>query len=397
MFLTMILSTLLAGCSETADDESPLESKVRESEVFIYSGGKSLKASKRRVNPKDEIGYSIPDNGRYLVYYYIRIDGNIPGEDAVNLPAKEFFPRTKANKTMICDLNHGYVQANVDWRSCNKFNMYVYSKDGSAVQSIIVEEPTLEDLINADQGVVTKDGQTVKDDFSGYLAHKDELHFIWYACKKQETDHLWHIDGILTTKDRTNITDTDYGEEIVKKNEDEFGMVNDEGDVTRNAHIEVDVHQQEHADWNEIKTSIHMRDTVDVEVFLPIDYQQLSDDFDIRAGVDYAYITELKDAQIQIGDATYEMQVSITHEAAGTRIIVHPNKEALRAAREIYQDGITFEIHSYVTPGIPTAIIWEKLKGTTCTVSPYTTLRGQVTSAYNDERISLDNEKPADK
>lgn len=383
MFLTMVLSTLLAGCSETAEDESPLESKVRESEVFIYSGGKSLKASKHRINPKDEIGYSIPDNGRYLVYYYIRIDGNIPGEGDNHFNSKDYFPRTAGKKTLTSDLNHGYVEANVDWKSCASFSKYVYSKDGSAVQCIIVEEPSLEQLLAANQYVT--------DDMTGYIEHKDELHFIWYVCKKQDSDHCWHIDGVLTTKDKTTIEETDYGQEIVDNYNDK-GMVNDEGDVTRNAHIEVDVHQQEHADWNEIKTSIHMRDTVDVEVFLPIDYQQLSDDFDIRAGVDYAYITELKDAQIQIGDATYEMQVSITHEAAGTRIIVHPNKEALRAAREIYQDGITFEIHSYVTPGIPTATIWEKLKGTTCTVSPYTTLRGQVTSAYNDERISLDNE-----
>lgn len=380
----LLLSLTFIGCAGDLEDsfESLDETRMKASELYVYSGTNRMNApSRKAINWRGELGYSIPDDGRYLVYYYIRIDGNIPGDYAVHHPAKDYFPRTGAGKTVISDLNHGYITANAEFRSCPKFTKYIYSTDGSAIQSIIVEEPTLEDMIAANTNP--------NDDFTGYLEHKDELHFLWYACKKQDSDHLWHIDGILTTKDRTELSETDYGEEIIPKYED-YGMVDDEGSVVREGSVEVDVHQQEHQGWNEIKTSIHLRDTVDVEVFLPIDYQSQADDFQIRAGVDYAYITELLNSKISIGDTEYQMEVSITHEEAGIRIHVKPNREALKAARERYDDGLTFEVHSYVTPGIPTDVIWKKLKAATCTPTPYTKLYGQITSAYYpDERVEI--------
>lgn len=383
LFSTLFLSTLLVGCAENeAFDDDLAASKMKESEVFIYSGGKQLNKVKNHViNPKDEVGYSIPDDGKYLVYYYIRIDGNIPGEEECNFPASEYFPRTETYKTMISDDNHGYVAANVEWKQNFKFEKYVYSTDGSAVQSIILEEPSIEQLLMANKGK--------GDDFSGLLANKDNLHFIWYICKKQNVkDHVWHIDGILTTKDRTDVSQTDYAQDLEERYpEDTF--VKDNGSVLRPAHVELDVHQQEHKDWNEIKTSIHLRDTVAVEVFLPIDYQTLADDFDMRAGVDYEYITELKDSRIKIGDQYYDMEVSITHEETGTRIQIQPNKEALIAARKLYDDGITFEIHSYVSPEVPSDVVWEKVKKTTYSVSPFTTVFGQITSAYYDDMIDI--------
>lgn len=380
--MVLLASTLLTACNDTNEvvrDENELGSNMKASEMFVYvdqPGG----ISRGSIDPTSEIGFSIPDNDRYLVYYYIRIDGNIPGEEAVNLPAKEYFPRTKTNRTVISDLNHGYVHANVDWRTNFKFSKYVYSTDGSAVSSIIVEEPTLQDLVDANAGV--------GDDFNGYIENMDQLHFIWYVCKKQDSDHVWHIDGILTTKDRTDISETIYGDEIIN-NYNNIGLVSDEGDVLREGHVEVDVHQQAHKDWNEIKTSIHLRDTVTTEVFLPLDYVAQADDFDIRVGIDYAYITEILDCKVMIGETEYTLSATIQHEEDGIRITVEPNREALAAARQLYADGITYEIHSYVTQGIPQEIIWEKLCNTTVQVTPYTQVKGQITSAYFDDYVAL--------
>lgn len=386
LFFSMLLGTMLTSCDNVVEDmNNGTETNIKETELFVYSGGNKLNATRSSYNPKDELGYSIPDNGRYHVYYYVRIDNNIPGEDQVNLPAAQYFPRTSANKTLVSDANHGLIEANAEWRQCKGFSKYIWSPDGSAIQSIIVEQPTIEALLNADKGH-TSDG--MPDDFTGILEHKDELHFLWYACKKQDADHVWHIDGILTTKDRTDISQTAYGDEITE-NYNGKGMVKDYGDVKRKASVEVDVHQQEHKDWNEIKTSIHLRDTVAVEVFLPIDYQELADDFDIRAGKDYVYVTEIKNTEITIGEATYNLEVSIKHEPTGIRITVLPNKEALKAARLYYDDGLTFEVHSYVTSGIDKETIWSKLKKTTVTPTPYTTLTGQITSAYFADRIDL--------
>lgn len=378
IFLFLMVSILLMGCSNSIDDIE-IEKNIRETEVFAYSGGNRLLS--KSWNKKEEIGYTIPDEGKYDVWFYIRIDGNIPGESELYHPDGEYFPQTTAGKSMVSYLNYGTVISNVDWRSCEikNFPKYIYSTDGSAVQSIIVEEPTLESMLTANKG---------KYDLSGYIEHKDELHFIWYTCKQQKSDHIWHIDGILTSKDRTDISETIYGEKQ-KKDYEDAGMVSDTGDVVRNAYVEVDVHQQEHKDWNEIKTSIHMRDTVDVEVFLPIGYEEMADDFDIRVGKDFEYITELKTAKIQLGGETYEFEVSIKHEKEGIRILVKPNVEALKVAREMYDDGITFEIHSYVTSGIPTKMIWEKMKLTETNTTPYTKLIGQITSAYYGDKVEI--------
>lgn len=382
--LPLLLSMVLYSCSNSSEDltvENNTETgNMKASELFVYAGTDRIGESRSIYNKNEELGYSIPKQGKYDVWYYIRIDNNIPGEPVNTNVSNQYFPQTSTGKTLISDLNHGTVNAFSDWRESivKKFPKYIFSTDGSAVQSVIVDEPTLEDIVAANQNS--------KYDLSGYLAHKDELHFLWYTCKQQPTDHIWHIDGILTTKDKTDISETIYGEKQIKDYTD-AGMVNDKGDVTRKGHVEIDVHQQEHKDWNEIKTSIHMRDTVDIEVFLPIDYQEQADDFDIRMGKDFTYITEIKDTQVTIGGKSFKVEVSIKHEAEGIRILVKPNKEALVAARNEYEDGITFEIHSYVTPGIPSATIWEKLKKTTYKVSPETAVYGQVTSAFYDDKV----------
>lgn len=381
VFIALSVSALFTACNNDIEDYKDADvtaSNIKASELFVYSGQPS-RASRANTmyNNKEELGYSIPDGGKYLVYYYIRIDGNIPGEPYMGNVSNQYFPQTATGKTLIDDLNHGYVMANVDWKS-GKFDKYIYSTDASAVESIILEAPTLEDLVAANKNT--------KYDLCGYLEHKDELHFLWYTCKQQTADHIWHIDGILTTKDKTDISETDYGESQIKTYED-YGMTNDKGPVARKGEVEVDVHQQEHKDWNEIKTSIHLRDSVRTEVFIPLDYALQADDFDIRVGQDYEYITERLESKFQIGEKTYTLEAKITYEESGIRIVIEPNKEALKAARALYDDGITYEIHNYVTPGIPLESIWDKLKQTTVSMTPYTFKYGQITSAYYEDQV----------
>lgn len=383
--LPLLLGAMLSSCDNdeivNGTYENKLPVNMKASEVFAYSGGNQI-GSTRAWSKTEENGYSIPVDGKYDVWYFIRIDGNIPGEDVTNLPSNQYFPQTATGgKTLVSDLNHGQVLANAAWHesTAKKFPKYIYSTDGSAVQSIITEEPTLEDLIEANQSTTYN--------LQGYLDHKDELHFIWYACKQQSTDHIWHIDGILTSNDRTDIAQTQYGPAQIADYENN-GIKEDKGSVVTN--VEVDIHQQEHKDWNEIKTSIHLRDNVEVEVFLPIDYAEQADDFDIRIGKDYAYITEYKNISVQIDDKSYTFNVNIKHEAAGIRITVFPNREALEAAKKKYGDGITFEVHNYVVPQVTSEAIWAKLKTSTVTTKTYTCLTGQITSAYYpEERIEL--------
>lgn len=179
--------------------------------------------------------------------------------------------------------------------------------------------------------------------------------------------------------------------------------------VVREGEVEFDIHQQEHKDWNEIKTSIHVRDTAAVHVFLPIpmESQAVADDFDIRTGNVYQYV-ESFEAKFEFAGKEFSFPVGINHTATGIDILIDCTtaeaKEALKLARGVFDDGITFEIHSYVNPDVATEQIWNwlktvKLPSTKTSQWPQdgdisTHVRGQVSSAYHmDEMIHFD-ERP---
>lgn len=179
--------------------------------------------------------------------------------------------------------------------------------------------------------------------------------------------------------------------------------------TVREGEVEFDIHQQEHKDWNEIKTSIHVRDTAAVRVFLPIpiESQAVSDDFDIRTGDAYKYVENFE-AKFEFAGQEFTFPVEINHTATGIDILIDCTtaeaKEALKLARGVFDDGITFEIHSYVNPDVATEQIWNwlktvKLPSTKTSQWPQdgdisTHVRGQVSSAYHmDEMIHFD-ERP---
>ena len=179
--------------------------------------------------------------------------------------------------------------------------------------------------------------------------------------------------------------------------------------VVREGEVEFDIHQQEHKDWNEIKTSIHVRDTAAVHVFLPIpmESQAVADDFDIRTGDVYQYV-ESFEAKFEFAGKEFSFPVEINHTTTGIDILIDCTtaeaKEALKLARGVFDDGITFEIHSYVNPDVETEQIWNwlktvKLPSTKTSQWPQdgdisTHVRGQVSSAYHmDEMIRFD-ERP---
>lgn len=186
--------------------------------------------------------------------------------------------------------------------------------------------------------------------------------------------------------------------------------------TVREGEVEFDIHQQEHKDWNEIKTSIHVRDTAAVHVFLPIpeESQAVADDFDIRTGDAYKYVehksgenkyVEKFEAKFEFAGKKFSFPVEINHTATGIDILIDCTtadaKEALKLARGVFDDGITFEIHSYVNPDVATEQIWNwlktvKLPSTKTSQWPQdgdisTHVRGQVSSAYHmDEMIRFD-------
>lgn len=363
IMMLMMITLILSSCKVSQNEPDPI-TPVIDTIYTIQGNSTTAQVSIRRAPATVEPGFNTPDSeGNYHVWYFIRIDGNIQDEFNPGMKSEDYFPRTNTKKTMLDSLNMGYIKSEYDWWSNMKFSKYVYDATGKLVNDVIVEQPTIADLVKA--------SKYKGDDelFAPYIADSANLHCLWYTCKKQDKDGCWHIDGILTKKEVTDVKETSYGDEIAKN----YGF---------GGEVEVDIHQQEHKDWDEIKTSIHLRDTVDVEVFIPIeyDYQTVSDDFDIRIGDKYTYVEEIVNSSIIINGTEYILNTTILHKNNGIYIKVIPNKEALKAARELSDDGITYEIHSYLK-NINVHTVWNKLKMSTVTANTH--VYGQIHSAYN--------------
>lgn len=341
-YFLIALCALLISCGQNQPTYNQNTiSLVKRADASISSGDSTLVVAGAPRRLTSTPGYDVPDeNGNYKVYFFIRIDGNIPGEDEVNLPAKEYFPRTANNRSVLSVLNSGLVRSDVDWKTNFKFSKYIYATDGVAVQNIIVKEPTLQDLVNANGNA--------KDVFTGYLNNQDSLHFIWYVCKKQDADKCWHIDGILTSKDRTDISDTDFGESIINNYKKDSMISEVDGMVETNLSIN-DPHEV--GDYISSKLSIHVRALTDVRVTLPIDKQFycVADDMDISLShkePNVVYNVETEVVDVQIGTTT----VTLTIEYNDESIVITTDgidKEVLSYCSSTYGDGLTFEVWNY--------------------------------------------------
>ena len=201
----------------------------------------------------------------------------------------------------------------------------------------------------------------------------------------------------------------DWVLKIIPEDGDNGDNGGDNGDdnstVIGEGEVEFDIHQQEHKDWNEIKTTIHLRDSVNVRVLIPIPYEYIAipDDFDIRAGLDFNdVITETEVVEYTVAGQTFEVEIVINHKMEGIEILIEGTqcKDALKVARAVYDDGLTFEIHNYVYNIVDPKTIWNWLKTTEYPQTSFekwptpgdccTHTYGQIYSAYYQEGIEYD-------
>ena len=186
----------------------------------------------------------------------------------------------------------------------------------------------------------------------GYL----DSHVLWYVVKEVGMRYGWHVNGV--------ITDTVVADYKIDPN----AKIPD--------NVEIDIHQQDHYDWNEIKTSIHIRtDCESLKINIPLDYETIveQDDFAIRV-FDYNY-------------KEYAISTEITHDENGITInITNIPADLISELKTKFGDGLTIEVHSYCN----TSDYWEKLKKS-CVVSTGKpcTVNGQITSAFNDEKAII--------
>lgn len=345
------------------------------------------------------------DNSLERAYFFIRLDGEAITNHGV-VDSKYYYPQDADASSHYGEMNKGVIETDLSntaikpakWNYYNKgVTKYIYSSNGSATEEIIIETPDI-----------------TKWSINGEPIDTTKYHVIWYIVKLQSDG--WHVDGILTTKDVTEIPEKEKDEELedtkVEPTPNPGGGDDNDGNDDGNndgyvgeGEVEFDIHQQEHQNWNEIKTTVHLRDTVNVRIFLPVDgrYVAVADDFDIRVGDTWGYvfeeepveeISEKIKVEYKVGHVNFETYIYVTHKVDGIEILIEGNTcaEALKLAREIYDDGITFEIFSYIYSGVAPETVWEWLQGTECAQTSFTGwpksgdcctyTYGQTTSAY---------------
>jgi len=376
----------------TEDGNVPSENFLPQTEVYFqgqklaYEGAMLPEATQARIkviNPAGGLAWPLhTDEGWESARFSIRADGTIP--DFYDKSSAYYYGRP-AGKAGVTSRNIGKVSNvynyphyndrdldyyKVDKKTGNNIGLfrYVYDVEGLKTQPVILEAPSVveiladekEDLeaeIAANKNVAKN--QLNLDKVNALLAKGADYldsHVLWYVVKEVAGQYRWHVNGVI----RENET-PEYVVDPIPDN------------------VEVDVHQQVHKDWYEIKTSIHVRTDVEsVKVNIPLKEEDIleQDDFDIRI-FDFYY-------------KEYVVKHTITHDANGITIeITDIPASLIEQLRADYGDGITIEVHSYCTKDV-----WEDMKNSRVRTGKPCIVNGQITSALQPgEKVIIPVEK----
>ncbi len=323
--------------------------------------------------------YENSEEGWATARFSIRADNNIT--DYLDHSSSEYFGRSAGkagnNRGRVSTLypyGH-YNDRDLDYLMKDKKTgenigmfRYVYDPKGIQTQLAILEAPKvveilgdevedLNALIAANKEVAKNTAKLEKVNAllakgSDYL----ESHVLWYVVKEVGTRYGWHVNGVIA---------------------EEPAPVPPFIDVVPDD-VVVDIHQQEHTDWNAIKTSIHIRaDIENIKINIPLKEQDVieQDDFDIRIYKNW-YLD-------------YDpIEVKVTHDENGITIeVTNIPGDLIEKLKEDYGDGLTIEVYSYTIKGE----IWDDLKRSrVVSVGKKCTLSGQVTSALvPGEKVEL--------
>lgn len=248
--------------------------------------------------------------------------------------------------------NMGYVNTNYMWSKCSLYPRYTFSTKG--IDTNCISNYPDETAFFSQCGI----------------AKPAHTKFLWYIAKLE--DGKWHVDGVLTADTVKDVDDIPN-----------FNIPEKDNIPTKhleNGNVEVDIHKQVHTDWNEIKTSIHIRDYIDsmtITIPIPNEYIVDQDDTAIRT---FEYISGTSNAA----------NVTISH-TDGIKYVITADNDYIKSLMAAHKDGLTLEIHSYTKVNN----IDGYLKNATVTVypNPYTYLKGQVTSSNGSNYIVTDTLK----
>lgn len=302
------------------------------------------------------------------------------------------------NKYVIV-MNNGKVYTDCPYITINKDKNYDYllSTNGSGLRTLIAAGDTTTATIV--KKLTSWCGRT--NPVSPTVVEKN-IRVIWYLAKSMENG--WHVDGLLTDKDDIKAAcdackDEGFQEITFGENDGKiqltYQQLADYYPAIYNIKpidptLLVDIHQQEHSSWGEIKTSLHIKEAKDVKVFLPVGIDYTVEGVESAALVRYfEKYFEVQDYDAAIGA---NVKLTVERQSAGITInVTGVTKELLKALERRYNDGLTIEIHSYYKLSDKEgesdyiAPVWSALKNSTVTYDG--DVKYRITSAFNNESV----------
>lgn len=383
-FVTVAAFTTFTACSSSEEtngtDDSSL-TNAPQTEVYI---GVDILNNYQKVNGLTRAFNSLSPIAE-VQYFDVKVDPRLGFNVAPNK-----YVNVMKNAKVYTDCP--YITLNKD----KNFD-YLLSTDGSGLRTLIAAgDTTTATVVNK----LTKwCGRT--NPVSPTVVEKN-IHVIWYLAKSMENG--WHVNGLLTDKDdikaacdackNEGFQEITFGENDGKR-QLTYQQLADYYPAIYNIKpidptLLVDIHQQEHSSWGEIKTSVHIKEAKDVKVFLPV-----SIDYTVEGAESAALVRYFeKYFEVQDLDAAIGANVNLTIERQATGITINitgVTKELLKALERRYNDGLTIEIHSYYKLSDKEgksdyiAPVWSALKNSTVTYDG--DMKYRITSAFNSESV----------
>lgn len=389
----MFVLPLMVACSSDDEILNPSENTTPSTEVFIQGGiveavhTSNMVSAGTRADSYTDSQYGVYTKWPYVssegwetARFSIRADGNY--KVGVNDQSSALYFGRSAGKmgrnrgavyTMYPygrynDRDLDYYQR--DKKTGNNIGLfrYVLDETGMRTQVAIVDAPLVVDILadeKEDLEAAIAKGQNVTknqkalDQVNELLAKGSdylESHVLWYVVKEVGMRYGWHVNGVISETPVPKIDRSTIG-----------------ADVPNN--VEIDIHQQKHEDWSEIKTSVHVRaDVESIKINIPISEDNIleQDDFAIRV-YDYYY-------------KEYVIKHTVTHDANGITIeITDIPASLIEQLKTTFGDGLTIEIHSYCKREDE---VWDDLKNSAViSMGKACDLKGQITSALKEGEL----------
>lgn len=384
--LSVLMLALFASC--TSDDyvgpniivtpETDTQVKLPSTEVFVQGTLINSNYTTRAGKYGDKWPKSMAaEEGWESAKFSIRIDGTIPGY--VNQDKALYWGGQEGPNLGKIDVTYPFGTYNdrdldyylVDKKTGNNIGLFRYVLDPTGVNVVraLKEIPDVWKILEYWQ---KQPNVQSKDKLDAILANRENLKVIWYVAKEVGGQYYWHVNGIIVDKSIDDVI-----EEIKEEIEENDLKITDLDPSKTPENVEVDIHLQEHKDWNEIKTSIHIRqDAEEVTVNIPINYDNIveADDFYIRI-YDYYF-------------SGWQLKNFVTHDVNGITINVRNiDPDIIADLKQRFGDGLTIEVHSYTKQ---LDGVWEEVKKSTVVTKKPCTIIGQITTVYDaDDKVKF--------